>query len=390
MSVVTLDTETTIYNKGNPFDERNFVVTIQIKYGDNETFCKWYDDPDFVTEARRAVESAQLLVGVNIKFDLHWLRNLSIYLPDGIRIWDCMLAEFILSGQTNSFASLNSLAELYGLPQKQSDIKEYWEKGISTEFIPRELVESYGNWDTSLTYAVYLKQLKDPRMTPELKKLILLDGLDLVVLQEMEYNGFKYNPIASIEESHKLSKTLIDLETQLLSYSPHPFNIDSGDQLSCFLYGGKYSEDIYVPTQLVYKSGLRKGQEYVQKKFSHTTTYEFPRIFKPLPGFELKKSTNEVPLYSTSDEVLRQLKATTKKQQHIISLLRERAVLSKLVGTYLSAFPALIEDMHWADNLIHGQFNQVVTRTGRLSSSRPNMQNAPKAVDQFFESRYAS
>jgi DNA polymerase I-like protein with 3'-5' exonuclease and polymerase domains len=388
MTVKTFDFETSTHNEGNPHDSRNFIVSAHISVDGGPSTCVFFDSPEFRGTLKGICEQCTLLIGCNLKFDFsHLVRN-GIKVPAGVRVWDVMLAEYILSGQTNSFAGLDRLAEIYELPKKLSPIKEYWDQGISTENVPREIVEPYGNWDVDLTYQVYLKQLTDPRMTPELHRLILLSGLDLLVLTEMECNGIKYDSDASIAKAEELKTKLKEIEDELNGYSPKPINWDSGDQLSCFLYGGEYSEDVYAPVSKVYKSGPNKGAEYVRNEYQRTDTTKFTGYFTPLRGTETKKSTNERPLYQTSDEVLQQLKARTKVQRRIISLLRDRAKLEKLVGTYLVALPALIEGMNWAGT-VHGQFNQVVARTGRLSSSKPNMQNAPPEVDQFFISRYA-
>lgn len=385
MSLITLDLETSIYNTGNPFDTRNFIVTAHIKEEDQLTKCYFYDEPDFRTKIQQAMRQATLLVGVNIKFDLHHCRNMGLQLRDGCRVWDCMLAEFILSGQTNPFASLNELAEKYNLGKKEDVVAEYWEKGISTESIPRDIVSSYGNTDVDLTYAVYTAQLADNRMSPELHRLILLDGCDLLVLTEMEWNGFLYDVQGSRAKAASLEAELKEKDEELLKMFDKRINLESGDQLSCALYGGEYSEDVYASEPATYQSGIKKGQEYIRRQFSHTEVYHFPRIFEPIKGSALKKEG----FYSTAEDVLLQLKAKTKQQKRVIELLLRRAYLSKLCGTYLTAFPALIEEIHWADNTIHGQFNQTIARTGRLSSSKPNMQNAPEEVDEFFITRYA-
>ena len=53
----------------------------------------------------------------------------------------------------------------------------------------------------------------------------------------------------------------------------------------------------------------------------------------------------------------------------------------------LEQFLSVMETKGW-DGSIHGQFNQVVARTGRLSSSAPNMQNTPPELDKLLVSRY--
>jgi DNA polymerase I-like protein with 3'-5' exonuclease and polymerase domains len=48
------------------------------------------------------------------------------------------------------------------------------------------------------------------------------------------------------------------------------------------------------------------------------------------------------------------------------------------VSVYLDAFVKGFETWTRSDGILHTQFNQCVTATGRLSSTAPNMQNAPK------------
>lgn len=74
--------------------------------------------------------------------------------------------------------------------------------------------------------------------------------------------------------------------------------------------------------------------------------------------------------YATDVGVLNALRG---KHPLVEVILRHRE-LSKLLGTYVSALPRLI-DPH--TGRLHASFNQTVTATGRLSSSNPNLQNIP-------------
>lgn len=385
---LVFDVETTIKHHGNPYCPSNSLISFSHRTELSESSFHYYTEPDFSTRLRELFSSATLLIGVNLKFDIAWAIRYGAVIPKGCRIWDCQLAEFILSGQTNSFASMESLCVRYSIPGKEDAVAQYWAQGIDTPDIPVEVLKEYGNGDVERTWLIYQAQLNDPRMTPELHRLILLDGLDLLVLQKMEQNGLKYDKQRSKDEAEKLRIELTECDTFLLGLGDGvPINLNSGRQLSALLYGGSWDEDVYEPVTSVYKSGPRKGTEYTQNRFVETKTYSFPGLFKPLRNTELADSTAERPVYSTAEPILKQLTARSAYKRTIIERLLRRAELSKLIETYFVKLPALIDEMEWGD-YVHGQYNQVVARTGRLSSSKPNMQNNPSEVDRMFVSRY--
>ncbi|HEY6047204.1 MAG TPA: DNA polymerase, partial [Pyrinomonadaceae bacterium] len=83
-----------------------------------------------------------------------------------------------------------------------------------------------------------------------------------------------------------------------------------------------------------------------------------------------KTSTGRV---STSKAVLEEL-ALTHELPRLIIEYRE---LEKLKSVYTDALPHQVAE----DGRIHGQLNQTVAATGRLSSSEPNLQNIPIRTD---------
>lgn len=74
--------------------------------------------------------------------------------------------------------------------------------------------------------------------------------------------------------------------------------------------------------------------------------------------------------FSTDEEVLTRLSVS----HDVPALILGYRQLSKLKSTYIDALSGLVDP---ADGRVHTSFNQTVTATGRLSSSRPNMQNIP-------------
>lgn len=72
--------------------------------------------------------------------------------------------------------------------------------------------------------------------------------------------------------------------------------------------------------------------------------------------------------YSTSIDILTKL-----KEYDIVNKIIEHRTFSKLYTTYIIS----LKDYIKLDSKIHTNFNQTLTRTGRLSSSNPNLQNIP-------------
>ena len=74
--------------------------------------------------------------------------------------------------------------------------------------------------------------------------------------------------------------------------------------------------------------------------------------------------------FSTDESVLEELSSLHDLPRELLSYRR----LSKLSGTYVEALPKLV---HPETGRIHCRFHQTVAATGRLSASRPNLQNIP-------------
>ena len=86
--------------------------------------------------------------------------------------------------------------------------------------------------------------------------------------------------------------------------------------------------------------------------------------------------------HSTDIEVLEELAG----DHPLPAKVAEYRQWAKLRGTYIEALPELI---HPHTGRIHSSFNQVVTATGRLSSSNPNLQNIPVRTTEGREIRSA-
>jgi len=83
--------------------------------------------------------------------------------------------------------------------------------------------------------------------------------------------------------------------------------------------------------------------------------------------------------YSTDARVLQAI----RDEHEIVPAIEEWREVTKLMSTYLDAFPELIA----ADGRLHTTFSQTTATTGRLSSTNPNLQNIPIRTEQGREIR---
>src|SRR5258708_28700119 len=118
MKYAVIDTETTISNEGNPFDTTNRLAYIGIRVGGvNHLYDIEYSGRPWGSsrdEIQSLIDSCELLVFFNAKFDLHWLSRY------GFRfsckpIWDCQYVEYVLSGQEIQLPSLDDSAQWRGI-----------------------------------------------------------------------------------------------------------------------------------------------------------------------------------------------------------------------------------------------------------------------------------
>ena len=225
-------------------------------------------------------------------------------------------------------------------------------------------------------------------------KLFRLQCQDLLVLLEMEHNGILFNTEGALEHAKRLEGEQTALLTRFNALvGSSAVSITSGDDISSVLYGGIIVETIRIPVGFFKQGTTKEGQtRYKLQKEEHI----FPRLVDPLPRTETKKSakwraegkTEGESLWEVNEPVLKSLKAKGKAKE-ILTIILEYSKIEKLRGTYLAGYAKLIEEMNWEHNMLFPSLNQCVAITGRLSSSKPNGQNADKKTKAYMESRYA-
>ncbi len=153
------------------------------------------------------------------------------------------------------------------------------------------------------------------------------------VLYKMECVGVAIDSVQLKAFGEMLARRIADCEMLIFSYSNGPFNINSTKQLGELLFE---------------KLGL-------------------PPVKKTKTG------------YSTNADVLEKLKG----KHPIISAVMDYRMLTKLKSTYADGLMHAIGE----DGRIHTTLQNLVTATGRLSSTEPNLQNIPVRTDLGAEIR---
>ena len=94
-----------------------------------------------------------------------------------------------------------------------------------------------------------------------------------------------------------------------------------------------------------------------------------------------RKSGNK-HYYSTDEETL----AALADKHPIVNKILEFRAVKKLLSAYIEPFPTYVDPV---TGKVHTTFNQALTATGRLSSSKPNLQNIPVRTERGREIRKA-
>ncbi len=261
--------------------------------------------------------------GQNLKYDMLVLKKYGIELsPVG---FDTMLASYVLNPDERH--NLDDLAarhlgfqtttfdELVGTGKTKVPIFE----------VEAEKLSAYACQDADL--ALQLEDIFRKQLANEKELLWLCENIEfplLSVLAAMEYEGVCIDT-AHLEKASEKAKKELDLLTEkIYAAAGSLFNIDSPKQLAHILF-----TVLGIPPKKTTKTG-----------------------------------------YSTNVEVLEELAATYPIARDLL----EYRSLQKLKSTYIDALPTMVNPL---TGRLHTSFNQFVTATGRLSSSKPNLQNIP-------------
>lgn len=175
-----------------------------------------------------------------------------------------------------------------------------------------------------------------------------------------------YSEIKANEQEKLLSEIEIPLANVLAKMENIGFGVD---RQGIENYGKILSMQINALEAEIYESA--------GVKFNINSPKQLGKVLFEDLGLPCKKKTKSG--YSTNAEVLESL----KYDHPVVEMVLQYRTLSKLNSTYCEGLLKVIED----DGRIHSSFNQTETRTGRISSTEPNLQNIPVRTELGREMR---
>ena len=371
-NTLVLDLETTMRcpvgnNSANPMWLGNKIIAAGWNLNDNtETI---YDSKGMCAKQLIELCKDNLVVGHNIKFDLLYIyRNTSNVLPS---IWCTQLAAYILSGQRQLYASLDELtAEYIGAHALKDDkIKAYWKSGVATEDIPKSELITYLIGDVDNTTKIYEQQLIESEQLG-IMPLMRTQMDALRATTEMNRNGMCVD-WTYVDGMRKHYGEIINTTATKINALVSGLDYLSPKKLALYYFGGVTKDKERVPDG-VYKNGNPKLK---------TIEIEVQHIGKYKPFTEVGKSG----YYSVDDATLKELQ--NQGDELATSLLVMRNA-QKIKETYYEG----LNTLRFPDGNIYPNLNHCATKTGRLSSTNPNLQNQTEEGDvkKAYISRYGS
>lgn len=204
------------------------------------------------------------------------------------------------------------------------------EKNMSTEALA----------DLTVKKAKFIYDIKDEftNKMKEEEQLELFTNIEMKlssVLASMEIEGVRVDTKVLDEMGENINKKLDELTSEIYNYAGEEFNVQSPKQLGEILF-----EKLEIP---------------------------YPK----------KKKTS----YSTAREILDKI----VDYHPIVEKIIEHRTLNKIYTTYIVGIKNCVKE----DGKLHTIYTQTLTRTGRLSSIEPNLQNIPIRYKEGKEIRKA-
>lgn len=278
----------------------------------------YYAENLTVGELKQIFENDWLKIGYDEKKDYLALKQKEIQ-PQNL-LFDLTIASYVLNPAKEHYYLQDMVLEELGIVMQEQKPME------QMSFLSLTTVNHQEEKAKRVQYIYACKQKLEKKLK-EREEYSLFSEIEMPlmkVLAEMEYTGVLVDKNMLQEYSVELRQKVEALHDEIMELAGEEFNVNSPKQL------GKI-------------------------------------LFEKLNLTVVKETKNG---YGTDAEVLEKL----RDEHPIIDKILEYRVLNKLRATYVDGLLPLI---HPDTKRIHAKFNQIVTATGRISCTDPNLQNIP-------------
>ena len=298
----------------------------------------------------------------NAKFDMHIL-----YWMIGVKIvpyWDTLIA-----GQLLNENEPHGLKVLYQKYCVRADEEQQVAKfntlfnGIEFNSIPPSVGYMYAAFDPIMTYELY--KFQEQYLDKEVGQYCYRKGLERVadVFREIEMPLIEVvfdMEVQGVDIDTELAKQLKDKYTYYMNLAVDNFKA----QIIELEVAGAFDE-----LRVKHPDKFNKISELGDIKINIASNAQLVILFYDVLKLDPPKGQRSV-----GEEQLKQL------HHPLVDCILEYRGMSKLLSTYIEAIPNHIAKK---DGKLHANFNQYGAKTGRFSSSDPNLQNIPSKTKKL-------
>jgi DNA polymerase I-like protein with 3'-5' exonuclease and polymerase domains len=330
-----------------PVRHESFMTGIELKTNVSKEFMK--------DQFERMNKSNIKYVLHNAKFDMHilwWMLGIKI-----IPYWDTQIGSQLLN--ENEPHKLKVLYKKYvDNADENSKVASFNSlfKGIEFNKVPPDVAYMYASFDPIMTYELYQfqynfidingKYCKEKGLERVAEVFRNIEMPLIQVVFEMECTGVKID---------------IDLADKLKAqYTKHKDAAEVKFNLEIKKLNDKFDK-LMIKNPAAYNKLFKDGI----RKVSISSPTQLAILFYDVLEFE---SPDKKSPRGTGEAILKSF------NHPLVDSILEYRSMSKLLSTYIEAIPQHIAKR---DNRLHANFNQYGAKTGRFSSSDPNLQNIP-------------
>lgn len=293
-----------------------------------------------------------------------------------------LIAYLALNSCAGNHLSLKDLAHEFAGNWAQDDIKDI-RKIPFKELLQYNLVDGLSTW---YVHKKYYPQMQADNQEALYQSMMLPSQQKII---QVELTGMPLNP-RKVQQARKVLEATLEEQVAVLQASPE---VQKTQHLLYQAAWEKDFEDRKRKAKNPDKIKKKVWEDFLakQKPYNPNSPKQTQMLLYEVMGLPVIDLT-DTKQPSTEGDTLEKLKHHTENPDYlaVINALREWTAADKVLGTFIKAFEQAIDK---GDGVVwlHGNFNLGGTKSGRLSSSDPNLQNIPagskygKLVKDCFE-----